>query len=59
MILLLKEREVLHRHELAQVGAAEGPGVEHLAAVGVDDLQDLPFGKRDGRAVAGGDHLRF
>src|SRR5260221_9185245 len=43
---------VLHRHEFGDVGAIEGPGVDDLLAVRVDDLDDLSFGDEGGLALA-------
>ena len=44
---------VLHRHVLGRVGGVERPGVDHLAAGGVDDPQPLACGQRDrGASIA-------
>jgi hypothetical protein len=32
---------MLHRHELAEIGGIEGPGVDDLIAVGIDHLDGL------------------
>ena len=46
---------VLVRHELAQVGAVEGPGIDHLLAMRVDDGDALTGGDEGGLAAAGRD----
>jgi hypothetical protein len=33
---------MLVRHELAEIGAVESPGVDHLFAMGIDDGDNLP-----------------
>jgi len=41
---------VLVGHELAEIGAVEGPGIDHLLAMGVDDRDGLA--RRDERGLA-------
>jgi hypothetical protein len=41
---------VLHGHEFAGVLGVEGPCVDDLLAMGVDDFDELPFG--DARRLA-------
>jgi hypothetical protein len=42
---------MLIRHELAEIGAIESPGIDHLFAMGIDDGNDLP-GRYEGRLAA-------
>ena len=59
MALARKDRadggpHVLHGHELVQVLGAEGPGIHHLRAVRVDDLDRLTLGEARRAALARG-----
>jgi hypothetical protein len=42
---------MLVRHELAEIGAVERPGVDHLFAMGIDDGDNLPGRYKDGLAT--------
>src|SRR5262249_50715041 len=44
---------VLHRHEFLHVARVEGPGVDHLLTLGVDDLYRLPPPQARGFAFPG------
>jgi hypothetical protein len=43
---------VLHRHEFGDVGGGEGPGIDDLAAMRVDDDDRLALGDPRGLAAA-------
>jgi hypothetical protein len=46
---------VLHGHALCKRSAVEGPGIDNLLAMGVDDLDVLATPERNGLTLAGWD----